>query len=174
MRTRKTSVIIREKIKFFKREVKRCEKEIKEIEDGKNFTLCSKQWRESALEQLKKNMNWSKNRLLILENHEIKHETVPSVLASLYIDGVLGYINFAIVEELLEWDIINKSPYSDSFYNDKNISWRHKPLNSLRISDHWNFIAQDGDVHCKTDVELYSGWALGKFDGEKYIILKQY
>ena len=119
-------------------------------------------------------MNWSKNRLLILENHEIKHETVPSVLASLYIDGVLGYINFAIVEELLEWDIINKSPYSDSFYNDKNISWRHKPLNSSRISDHWNFIAQDGDVHCKTDVELYSGWALGKFDGEKYIILKQY
>lgn len=78
----------------------------------------------------------------------------------------------SVIEEISSWDVINKSPYSDSFYNDKEIGWDYKPMGSLRVSDHWNF--GDDREHCKTDIELYHGWALGKYDGEKYIILKEF
>ena len=53
-----------------------------------------------------------------------------------------------------EWPIINKSPYSDSFYSSEDISWSSKPENSYRVSDHWNFTThRDGKSvkHCITN-----------------------
>lgn len=51
--------------------------------------------------------------------------------------------------------IITKSPYSNSFYahseNDL-IDWGEKPLNSFRLSDHWNWTDLRNDItHCKTE-----------------------
>lgn len=59
-----------------------------------------------------------------------------------------------IKEMMKEWPVINKSPYSDSFYSTTDISWTHKPNGSYRVSDHWNFTThRDGKSikHCKTD-----------------------
>lgn len=44
--------------------------------------------------------------------------------------------------------IITKSPYGASFYAHEehiDIKWGYKPINSLRIADHWNF---GGGKHC--------------------------
>ena len=54
--------------------------------------------------------------------------------------------------------------------------WDYTPENCLRISDHWNFKrkGQAGPVHCPTDRPAKEGWALGKWDGEKFVILKEF
>ena len=50
--------------------------------------------------------------------------------------------------------IISKSPYSTSFYahsKSDNISWEHKPNNSYRLSNHWNWTDYNKEVvHCPT------------------------
>lgn len=71
------------------------------------------------------------------------------------------------------WKIVNKSPYSQSYYNSWDIDWDHKPEGSLRISDHWNFYSKGKD-HCVTDIKGPVWWALGKYDNGIYKILKQY
>jgi len=53
-----------------------------------------------------------------------------------------------------DWSVIQKSPYSDSFYSSTDIGWSHKPEGSYRVSDHWNFTTnRDGKSvkHCITD-----------------------
>jgi hypothetical protein len=53
-----------------------------------------------------------------------------------------------------DWPVIQKSPYSDSFYSSTDIGWSHKPEDSYRVSDHWNFTThRDGKSvkHCITD-----------------------
>lgn len=81
-----------------------------------------------------------------------------------------------IIQEMKNWKIIHKSPYSNSFYNTKDISWVHKPDGSLRVSDHWNFVDKYGVMHCKTDrhVECKHRLTIGRFDAKtgKYRILK--
>lgn len=57
-----------------------------------------------------------------------------------------------IFEIVKEWEILTTSPYSTSLYNKDNITWGSKPENSLRISDHWNFITH-GQKHCKMENE---------------------
>ncbi len=80
-----------------------------------------------------------------------------------------------LVAEIMSWDKKCKSPYSHSYYNlnagEKD--WDTTPLGSLRISDHWNF-SSHGKIHCLTNVPVQNNrkWALGKWDGEKYVILK--
>jgi hypothetical protein len=84
------------------------------------------------------------------------------------------------IKELLNWDILVKSPYSYSFYNTVDIGWSHKEINSLRIANHWNFNVQNirfdtTKIHCPTDIETKDKiWYLGQWNGDKYIILKEY
>ena len=77
-------------------------------------------------------------------------------------------------KELLSWKTLIKSPYGNSYYN-AVVDWDYKPANSLRISNHWNFIAQS-QLHCKTLTEVPNNthWALGKFNDEfkAYKIIK--
>lgn len=69
-----------------------------------------------------------------------------------------------------EWSV---SPYGDSWYSSKEISWEYKPEGSLRIADHWNFVTKDGKKHCQTtDGDLKEGWAIGRFVGGKYEIIE--
>lgn len=79
-------------------------------------------------------------------------------------------------KEIKKFDFINKSPYSFSFYNSKNITWDYKPEGSIRVSDHWNFISK-GKKHCilKDREEKVEGeWILGKYIEGSYEILKYF
>lgn len=78
-----------------------------------------------------------------------------------------------------EWSVIQKSPYSDSFYSSTDISWSHKPEGSYRVSDHWNFTThRDGKSvkHCKTDksVPTTSHITIAQYkDGIYHVILSE-
>lgn len=71
------------------------------------------------------------------------------------------------------WSVSKKSPHSFSYYNTLKKNWGVNPLGHLRISDHWNFKSH-GMIHCVTDkpVRTNAEWALAKWDGEKYVVLK--
>ncbi|WP_156009772.1 hypothetical protein [Streptococcus ruminantium] len=76
----------------------------------------------------------------------------------------------------------SSSPYSDSFYDSKNINWHHKPEGSLRVSDHWNFNTYDelgegitDGRHCPTKNKNFkSRWAVGQFSNGAYKIIKTF
>ena len=72
-----------------------------------------------------------------------------------------------IIEIMSGWEVILKSPYSNTFYNSLDISWTHKPDGSFRVSDHWNFRSGgDEHIHCKTDkpVKNVEYVSLGQYD----------
>lgn len=79
-----------------------------------------------------------------------------------------------IQKEMAKWEIINKSPYSDTFYSSTDVDWGHKPDKSYRVSDHWNFYTND-KWHCQTDKKVPNNThiSLGQYDKEsgKYKIL---
>lgn len=82
-----------------------------------------------------------------------------------------------LAEYIARWDIVSKSPYSDSFYNASGITWSHKPDRSIRVADHWNF-SNGGEIHCVTDkpVEDVRTWAVAEYHKEdgKYHVLKTF
>lgn len=82
-----------------------------------------------------------------------------------------------VIKTLNNFKELNKSPYSDSFYNSKDIDWNYKPEGSLRLSDHWNFWSQ-GKTHCEvegTDGELIENcWMLCQFKNGKYHIIERF
>lgn len=83
--------------------------------------------------------------------------------------------DFDKIKELIKWDVCKKSPYSNSFYNSDDISWYHKPENSLRLSDHWNFTSY-GDVHCQLEEtsEYVQKWLLCQYRNGKYYIIAEF
>lgn len=103
---------------------------------------------------------YERSKLLIeLQNH-LRRAEAPS----------------AVFEVIKNWKIINKSPYSYSFYDANDIDWGCKPEGSLRISDHWNF-ESCGEKHCKLDTtEEYIGgvWILAKYENGIYKELKRF
>lgn len=80
-------------------------------------------------------------------------------------------LNDKLNKILKKWEVVNKSPYSNSFYNTNDISWGSKPEGSLRISDHWNFRTQ-GELHCETTCGTTEGWYLGVYTNGKYELIK--
>lgn len=79
-----------------------------------------------------------------------------------------------IIKKVLEYEMVSRSPYSDSYYDSKDIDWGYKPIGSLRISDHWNFVSQN-EIHCKlTNVKRYTrGWKVAKFNGLTYDVIEE-
>lgn len=85
---------------------------------------------------------------------------------------------FDLPEEILKmmetWDVIHKSPYSNSFYSSNDVDWGHKPDKSYRVSDHWNFYTR-GNWHCETDKKVPNNThiSIGQYDKEsgKYSII---
>lgn len=70
-----------------------------------------------------------------------------------------------------------RSPYSQSFYNQPNITWDFKPENSLRLSDHWNFTTSYNNnvKHCVTNNPNFTnGWALARYQHGVYHICKYF
>lgn len=76
-----------------------------------------------------------------------------------------------IYNEIGSWDVINKSPYSNSFYDSDGIGWGKKPAGSKRIADHWNF-GEDKKLHCETREKRKrkNGWAMGVYKDGLYNI----
>lgn len=79
-----------------------------------------------------------------------------------------------IKKEMATWEVINKSPYSNSFYSSLEVGWNSKPNGSYRVSDHWNFYTRE-KWHCQTDKKVpnNSHISLAKYDQNigRYIIL---
>lgn len=81
-----------------------------------------------------------------------------------------------VLEEINNFEYINKSPYSLTFYNVPEVTWDYKPEGSLRISDHWNFVSH-GTKHClldNTEKTIQNNWILAKYIEGKYQILKEF
>lgn len=98
----------------------------------------------------------------------IAEETLIGVIVS--IDELEQFdIPQDIIDEMKKWDVIYKSPYSNSFYNTTDIDWSYKPDGSLRVSNHWNFSTSKtkltGRLHCKTNKKVLnmSKYTLGKY-----------
>jgi hypothetical protein len=73
-----------------------------------------------------------------------------------------------IIDNMKSWDVIVKSPHSDTFYNSTEISWTYKPDGSFRVSDHWNFETR-GTKHCLTETVVKNSThvSLGQYDRKK-------
>ena len=105
----------------------------------------------------------------------------PKVLGTIIsVDELHQYdIPEQIIEQMKTWEIIYKSPYSNSFYNTTEVNWGEKPNVSLRVSDHWNFSTRKtkltGRLHCKTNKNILnkSRYTIGKYNSEKdvYVVL---
>lgn len=77
-----------------------------------------------------------------------------------------------LLEYIYSWDKIKKSPYANTSYYNDNKSWNSFIDGAIRVSDHWNFIAQ-GNIHCLTkqkDIKNNKYWYVGVYD-EKMIIM---
>lgn len=83
-------------------------------------------------------------------------------------------LSTSIQQELNQWEYVHQSPYSLSFYNTSQVGWHQKPIGSLRLSDHWNFVSRN-QLHCRTKEPLKKEWKqrflLGIYTGECYEIL---
>ena len=74
--------------------------------------------------------------------------------------------------------VASESPYSFSTYGIKEgeeVTWGSKPVNSYRLSDHWNFDSR-GATHCKlTGVNEYTQKViLAKYNGDTYDIVEEF
>lgn len=79
----------------------------------------------------------------------------------------------ALVRKAIAMGVTNPSPYNryggGSYYNTPNKSWEFTPGDTVRVSDHWNFISR-GETHCRTDIPVPSGtWAIGHYCAEEKI-----
>lgn len=96
-----------------------------------------------------------------------------------YLEDVkFGFMPTEAREEIKSWDVVNKSPYSFSFYNSKNIDWNSKEEGSLRISDHWNFSSpKEEEKHCRlntTNEYLQGTWILAEYHNGTYHEIKRF
>jgi hypothetical protein len=107
----------------------------------------------------------SKNQI----KRELWHQNNPSPTGTnITTDDLPQYgVPDSIIEMMKKWPVIHKSPYSKSFYSSDDISWSHKPDESYRVSDHWNFITNRSNKrHCKTSepVKNVTHYSIGKYD----------
>lgn len=116
-----------------------------------------------------KNLNVIKRFFNIFNNkHEIFFSLNNNKLINLPLNKVFIFILKNMNENWL------KSPYSDSFYNSKDIDFGYKPEGSLRISDHWNF----GDDHKECQIvnckNYNEGWKCCQYHNGKYYLIKDF
>lgn len=68
----------------------------------------------------------------------------------------------------------SKSPYSNSFYNSKNIQFGYKPEGSIRISNHWNFGKDHQECPIANIQDYNEGWKLCRYHNGKYYLIKDF
>lgn len=104
-----------------------------------------------------------------LSKRELKRLKYQKQLTNkiLSVDDLKDYdIPEEIKNIMATWEVINRSPYSDTFYNSTDITWGHKPDKSYRVSDHWNFFTHN-KWHCETEdkVKNTTHVSLGQYNG---------
>lgn len=103
-------------------------------------------------------------------------EKIMKAKGQLY-KALIESLSLEQINELIDGvEIVSKSPFSNSFYSSKDISWNHKPDGSYRISDHWNFWSRNS-WHCQTTTDVPAdSWSLGRYNAElgKYEIVKTF
>lgn len=129
---------------------------------------------------------------LAVETWEVTYDEDGDIVDELIVDSknytsvesLAKYLDIdeQVVNSLVEYKAFNKSPYSNSFYNSKDIDWGHKPEGSIRISDHWGFESL-GEKHCVIDFEdltdedeqeqLNMSWLVCVYKNGKYHILER-
>jgi len=77
-----------------------------------------------------------------------------------------------IQKVIKKYKLVQKSPYSQSYYTDGKITWDYKPEGSLRLSDHWNFYSE-GKIHCKTLCGTTKGWYVGRYENGYYTLIEK-
>ena len=104
---------------------------------------------------------------------ELERDSTKSQVADLDILYPSSMSNEAR-RELQKFEVISKSPYSDSFYDITNKSWNDNPIGSLRLSDHWNFESQ-GVLHEITlPPPSLTSWTLARLENDGYHIIKSW
>lgn len=109
-------------------------------------------------------------KVLNLVRYSKKYEQLLSIYERIYNEEKRN----EILKTLITFKKINKSPYSNSFYDSDNIDWDSKPEGSLRLSDHWNFYSW-GEQHCCLDCtdEYTQKWLLCQYQNGVYHIVKE-
>ncbi len=110
-------------------------------------------------------------KVLNLSRYTKKYEKLLDIYERIYKEEQRD----EILKTLLTFKEIHKSPYSNSFYDSKDIDWDFKPENSLRLSDHWNFYSY-GEKHCCLDntEEYTQKWLLCQYKNGVYNIIKEF
>jgi hypothetical protein len=114
---------------------------------------------------------WNKKRFASKEEQrDYYRKPTASIEERTYTTEQLKDFNIPdeIIQKMKTWEVIVKSPYSNTFYNSKDIAWGYKPDGSFRVSDHWNFEARD-KKHCLTEspVTNTTHVSLGQYDRKK-------
>jgi hypothetical protein len=109
-------------------------------------------------------------KVLNLVRYSKKYEQLLSIYERIYNEEKRN----EILKTLITFKKINKSPYSNSFYDSDNIDWDSKPEGSLRLSDHWNFYSW-GEQHCCLDCtdEYTQKWLLCQYQNGVYHVVKE-
>lgn len=90
-------------------------------------------------------------------------------------------IPYNAIKEIISWETTYKSPSSYSFYSKKK-DWNQTIDGTIRVSDHWNFIAEEyskrtgyNGIHAKTDVPVDEDvWYKGVYKNGQYEIVESY
>jgi len=109
-------------------------------------------------------------KFFINESTSISQKSLLGMISGRHLDKVPA----EALKEIFTWKIIQKSPYSSSFY-DKEKSWNSTENGTIRISNHWNFFAKE-KMHCQTIQDIGDQWAKGIYDSSvgKWNIVKTY
>lgn len=166
-----------------KKEIKKQVEIIAKLHKDINKITCNNSWLKIL------NMNYEEVQKVNKLENELNKEEGKLINTITYIDvnkktkDISNFIkaishyydNESVLEEIYKFDTINKSPYSDSYYNSDNVEWDSKPEGSLRLSDHWNFESQ-GEIHCKLDntKEYTQKTLLCEYHNGYYHIIKEF
>lgn len=81
---------------------------------------------------------------------------------------------FNKIKNILEgFKEVSESPYSESFY-DRKVKCGEKPEGTIRVSDHWNYLGRDDELHAVTDIDITKNWAIGIYKEGIYEIVWQF
>lgn len=155
-------------IKIYNKETKAFDKKMEYDFNSKEYRKYDKEFNEIRTEERKV--------VKKLTEMVMKDKNTDWWNAASFVDAIQYFKdNKRILNELYKFEILNKSPYSRSFYNANGITWNSKPEGSLRLSDHWNFESQ-GEIHCKLDntEEYTQKILLCKYHNGYYHIIKEF
>jgi len=130
---------LRNEISTLKNEMKRLEKKGSLNESNKIGLTRKIERLENQLTNYSNSLKWLKS------DRKERNKEIKS--SALYKDRA-KMVKLVKATEEINGFVWSKSPSGWSFYyhiESEKITWGHKPENSLRISDHWNW---DGGVHC--------------------------